>query len=61
MNDKKIVEVPKNDFDKIIMVANMATQVSGKVTSKEEILHSIEERGLIITEEQLDYIKENFS
>lgn len=61
MNDKKFVEVPKNDFDKIIMVANMANQVSGKATSKEEILHSIKERGLIITEEQLDYIKENFS
>ena len=59
--DKKFIEVPKNDFDKIIMVANMATQISGKPTSKEEILQSIEERDLMISKEQLEYIKENFS
>lgn len=59
--DKKLIEVPKNDFEKIIMVANMAAQISGRPTSKEEILQSIEERNLTITNEQLEYIKENLS
>ena len=58
--DKVILEVPKNDFDKIIMVANMATQLSGKSTSKETILKSIKERDFKITQEELEYIETNF-
>ena len=58
--DKKFMSVPKNDFDKIILVANMASETSGKPTTQKEILDSIEKRGLIVTAEQIKYIKENF-
>lgn len=59
--DKKYVEVPKNDFDKIIFVANLSAELSGEPTSKETILKSIKDRDLVISEEQLNFIETNFA
>ena len=54
------LEVPKNHFERILFAASLAKEISGKETTKKEIMDSAEARGFQLTDEELRYIDDHF-
>ena len=59
--DKKFIKPPSSDrFERIIWCANIADAISGNTTSKEDIIKTIEEEELILTDYQKKIIEDRF-
>lgn len=58
---KKFIKVPKDEFERLVMCAELAGSMSGSEVSLDEIMSSIEEKNLKLTKEQEEQLQKQFS
>ena len=58
--DKKFIKVPEGRFEKIMFAAVLAETLSGNKTTREQIMKTVNEENLELTEEQIMQLNAEF-